>query len=92
MDFSWSLEQYLSSLGASHIDDVKKIRANPEREIAVDLQSDEERHRSSFLYAFLAPLLRYRPLSVSKQVMESNGVEAYRLLVQSLEPTSKKRP
>ena len=67
-----------------------ELRSNPGREIAVD-QSDEERQRSSFLYALLASLLRHRPLSLIKQVKDSNGLEAYRALIQSLGPTSKKR-
>ena len=58
------------------IDDIKEMRANPAREITVALQGDEERHRSSFLYA-LASLLRYRPLSLIKQVKGSNGLEAF---------------
>lgn len=78
-------------MDATDADDIKEIRANLAREMRVDLQSDEERHRSSFLYALLASLLKYRPLSVIKQVKESNGLEAYRLLIQSLEPTSKNR-
>ena len=69
-DFSWSLEQYLSSLDSIYIDDIKELRSNPGREIAVDLQGGEERQRSSFLYALLAPLLRHRPLSLIKQAGE----------------------
>ena len=90
-DFSWSLEQYLSSMDSNFIEDIKELRSNPGREIEVALQSDEERQRSSFLYALLASLLRHRPLSLIKQVKESNGLEAYRVLIQSLEPTSKNR-
>ena len=85
-DFSWSLEQYLSSLDSNFIEDIKELRSNPGREIAVDLPGDEERQRSSFLYALLASLLRQRPLSLIKQVKD-----AYRVLIQSLEPTSKNR-
>ena len=53
--------------------------------------SDEERQRGSFLYALLASLVRQRPLSLIKQIKEANGLEAYRMLVQSLEPASKNR-
>ena len=90
-DFSWSLEQYLSSMDSNFIEDIKELRSNPGREIEVALQSDEERQRSSFLYALLASLLCHRPLSLIKQVKESNGLEAYRVLIHSLEPTSKNR-
>ena len=90
-DFSWGLEQYLASLDASFTDDFKEIRENPDRPIDPSIQSDEERQRGSFLYALLASLVRQRPLSLIKQVKEANGLEAYRMLVQSLEPASKNR-
>ena len=53
--------------------------------------SDEEKQRSKFLYSLLASLVKQRPLAMIRQVKESNGMEAYRLLIQSLEPTSKNR-
>ena len=90
-DFSWGLEQYLASLDAGFVEDIKEIREHPDRPVDTSLQSDEERQRGSFLYALLASLVRHRPLSLIKQVKEANGMEAYRMLVQSLEPASKNR-
>ena len=82
-DFSWGLEQYLSSLNGMFTEDFKDIRARPDDPI--------KKQRSKFLYSLLASLVKQRPLAVIHQVKESNGMEAYRLLVQSLEPTSKNR-
>ena len=90
-DFSWGLEQYLSSLNGMFTEDFKDIRARPNDPIDPSIQSDEEKQRSKFLYALLASLVKYRPLAMIRQVKESNGMEAYRLLIQSLEPTSKNR-
>ena len=90
-DFSWSLEQYLSSLNGMFTEDFKDIRARPDDPIDSSIQSDEEKQRSKFLYSLLASLVKQRPLAMVRQVTESNGMEAYRLLVQSLEPASKNR-
>eukprot|EP00913_Durusdinium_trenchii_P026517 g24878.t1 len=90
-DFSWGIEQYLSSLNGMFTEDFKDIRARPNDPIDPSIQSDEEKQRSKFLYALLASLVKHRPLAMIRQVKESNGMEAYRLLVQSLEPTSKNR-
>ena len=78
-DFSWGLEQYLASLDAGF--------RGTSRTIDPSIQTDEERQRGSFLYALLASLVRKRPLSLIKQVKENNGMVAYRMLVQSLEPS-----
>ena len=90
-DFSWGLEQYLGSLDAGFVDDIKEVREHPDRPFDPSIQTDEERQRGSFLYALLASLVKHRPLSLIKQVKEANGMEAYRVLVQSLEPASKNR-
>eukprot|EP00913_Durusdinium_trenchii_P010720 g10058.t1 len=90
-DFSWSLEQYLSSLNGMFTEDFRDIRARPDDPIDPSIQSDEEKQRSKFLYSLLASLVKQRPLAMLRQVKESNGMEAYRLLVQSLEPASKNR-
>eukprot|EP00913_Durusdinium_trenchii_P019950 g18751.t1 len=90
-NFSWSLEQYLSSLNGMFTEDFKDIRARPDDPIDSSIQSDEEKQRSKFLYSLLASLVKQRPLAMVRQVTESNGMEAYRLLVQSLEPASKNR-
>ena len=52
---------------------------------------DKEKSRSSFLYSLLAGLLKNRPLLILRQVSESNGLEAYRQLLSSLEPVSRNR-
>ena len=52
---------------------------------------DSERQRNSFLYSMLSSLLRQRPLLVVRQVSGSNGLEAYRQLVQQNEPVSMNR-
>ena len=45
--------------------------------------------RSSAASSFTPSLAKQRPLAAVKQVSESNGMEAYRLLVQGLEPALK---
>ena len=78
-------------LDAGFVEDIKEIREHPDRPIDPSIQTDDERQRGSFMYASLASLVRHRPLSLIKQVKEANGMEAYRMLVQSLEPASKNR-
>ena len=90
-DSRWGLEQYLASLDAGFVEDIKEIREHPDRPIDPSIQTDDERQRGSFMYALLTSLVRHRPLSLIKQVKEANGMEAYRMLVQSLEPASKNR-
>ena len=90
-DFSWTLEQYLGSVDGEFVNDFKALRANPTTECDTSLMGDNERNRSVFLYSLLSGLLKGRPLLALKQVEQSNGLEAYRQLVLSLEPSSKNR-
>lgn len=59
----------------SLIPEQKDIRARPDSPIDPSIQSDEEKQRAS--------LVKQRPLALIRQVKESNGMEAHRLLVQS---------
>ena len=86
-DFAWSLEQHLASFDIECLTD----RKNPLTEVGSSLMGDKEKSRSSFLYSLLAGLLKNRPLLVLRQVVDSNGLEAYRQLLSSLEPVSRNR-
>ena len=90
-DFSWSLEQYMASLDTNYTDDFQNLRDHPDRDVDERLMSEEEKSRSAFLYSLLASLLKHRPLMVLRQVVGSNGLEAYRQLLVSLEPVSRNR-
>ena len=90
-DFSWSVEQYLSSMDGAFAEDFKELRKRPDTVVDPSIQTDQERQRSTFLYSLLASLVRQRPLALVRQVKESNGMEAYRMLIKSLEPASKNR-
>ena len=90
-DFSWGLEQYLASLDSEFPNDFQELRDHPMREVDQSIQTDEVKQRGMFLFSLLASLVRQRPLAVIKQVKNANGFEAYRQLIQSLEPASKNR-
>ena len=90
-DFSWGLEQYLASLDSEFPNDFQELRDHPTREVDQSIQTDEVKQRGMFLFSLLASLVRQRPLAVIKQVKNANGFEAYRQLIQSLEPASKNR-
>ena len=47
--------------------------------------------QSRALYALLASLVKGRPLDIVRSDPDSNGFEAYRLLVRTFSPTSKSR-
>ena len=90
-DFSWSVEQYLSSMDGAFAEDFKELRKRPDTVVDPSIQTDQERQRSTFLYSLLASLVRQRPLALVRQVKDSNGMEAYRMLIKSLEPASENR-
>ena len=81
-DFSWGLEQYLASMDGEFVSDFKDLRDRPDRPVDPSLWGDREKQRSNFLHSALALI---------KQVKQANGLEAYRLLINSLEPASKNR-
>ena len=88
-DWAWTFEQYLGSLDANFVGDIKTLRANPSTEVDMSVQTDSEKRRGVFLYGLLASLWKQRPLLVLKQVMDCNGFEAYRQVIQSNEPMNK---
>ena len=81
----------MASLDTEYTEDIKSLRQNPAREADESLMGNEEKNRSSFLYSLLASLLKGRPLMLLRQVKDSNGLEAYRQLLVSLEPVSRNR-
>ena len=48
-DFSWSIEQYLSSMDGAFAEDFKELRKRPGTVVDPTIQTDQERQRSTFL-------------------------------------------
>ena len=90
-EWSWTFEQYMSSIDAKFSDDITQMRANVERAVDPIDFSDAERQRNAFLYSLLSSLMRQRALLVIRQIPGCNGLEAYRTLIQQNEPVSKNR-
>ena len=81
----------MASVDARFSEDIQQVRSRVEQPVDPVDFSDGERQRNSFLYSLLSSLVRQRALLVVKQVSNSNGLEAYRLLIQQNEPLSKNR-
>ena len=83
----------MASVDARFADDIQQVRSTVEQPVDPVDFSDGERQRNShsFLYSLLSSLVGQRALLVVKQVSNSNGLEAYRLLMQQNEPLSKNR-
>ena len=47
-DWSWSFEQYISSVDSKFMDDIRQVRSNTEKPIDTFDFSDAERQRNSF--------------------------------------------
>ena len=90
-EWSWLFEQYMASVDSRFSDDIQQVRDHVEQQVDPVDFTDMERQRNSFLYSLLSSLVRQRALLVVKQVSNSNGLEAYRLLIQQNEPLSKNR-
>ena len=90
-EWSWSVEQYLASMDPEFAVDLARIRKNSNAEVDMSIMDDSERKRCTFLYGLYASLLRQRPLMMLKKIEGSNGFEAFRLLVLSMEPVSRNR-
>lgn len=90
-EWSWTFEQYISSVDAKFAEDIQKLREHPERPIDPVDFNDMEKQRNTFFYSLLSSLLGQRALLVVRQVSGCNGLEAYRTLIQQNEPVSKNR-
>ena len=71
--------------------DLARIRKNSNSEVDMSIMDDSEKKRCTFLYGLYASLLRQRPLMMLKKIEGSNGFEALRQLVLSMEPVSRNR-
>lgn len=83
----------MASVDARFADDIQQVKSTVEQPVdPIDFSDGERQCNShSFLYSLLSSLVRQRALLVVKQVSNSNGLEAYRLLIQQHEPLSKNR-
>ena len=78
-------------LDSKFLDDIEQVRAHPERPVDPVDFTESERQRNSFFYSLLSSLTRQRTLMVVRQTAGSNGLEAYRALIQQNEPLPKNR-
>ena len=90
-EWSWSVEQYLASMDPEFAVDLARIRKNSNAEVDMSIMDESEKKRCTFLYGLYASLLRQRPLMMLKKIEGSNGFEAFRQLVLSMEPVSRNR-
>jgi hypothetical protein len=63
-EWSWTFEQYISSVDAKFAEDIPKLREHPERPIDPVDFNDMEKQRNTFFYSLLSSLLRQRALLV----------------------------
>ena len=71
--------------------DLQMIRRKPAIPIMMHMLEPERADRSRLLYGILAGLLHERGKRLLKSVKESNGYEAYEMLIQDLTPSSRSR-
>ena len=90
-DFDWSLVQYMQAVDPATADLMVEIQGKPDDILDHLSTPDPVVQQSKSLYALLSCLVRERPLQIVKSVPESNGFEAYRVLMKTLAPTSKSR-
>ena len=90
-DWTWSLEQYLSSIDPEYGDEIETLRKNITTVQDMSVMTDKEKKRCTFLYGLLASLLRNRPLAMLKQIPGNNGYEAFRQTMEAYEPVTRNR-
>ena len=56
-EWSWTFEQYMSSVDAKFAEDIQKLREHPERPIDPVDFNDMEKQRNTFFYSLLSSLL-----------------------------------
>ena len=56
-EWSWTFEQYISSVDAKFAEDIQKLREHPERPIDPVDFNDMEKQRNTFFYSLLSSLL-----------------------------------
>ncbi len=90
-DWTWSLEQYLSSIDPEYGDEIEALRKNITVVQDMTVMTDKEKKRCTFLYGLLASLLKHRPLAMLKQIPGNNGYEALRQMMEAYEPMTRNR-
>ena len=90
-DWFWSVEQFLATVDVAFQAELTEVTNHLDREQSLSGMTQVQKERSHFLYSLMASLLRGRPLQILKAVPNSNGYEAVRQLVGSIQPASRNR-
>jgi len=90
-EFQWIFRQYVGAVSPKMLELMDEVEHEPDVPMDHATMAESEVSHSRALYALLASLTKGRPLNIVRSVSDSNGGEAYRLLVRTLSPTSKSR-
>ena len=90
-DWFWSVEQFLATVDVAFQAELTEVTNHLNREQLLSNMTPVQQERSHFLYSLMASLLRGRPLQILKAVPNSNGYEAVRQLIGSIQPASRNR-
>ena len=90
-DWSWQLNQFLSTIDPSYDEELKRLFEDPSKGMDMQSASTDTRTRSSKLYGLLASLVRGKALSLVKSVSGADGYEALRQMILTLRPNTNTR-
>ena len=89
-DWRFAFENFIGVIDNDVLREMKQIvtRAAP---LSMAEMAQEEQTRSERLYAMLSTQLRNRPQRLVRGVVDQNGYEAWRILVQDMQPATRQR-
>ena len=90
-DWYWCFKQYLVVVNEKYEKDLEEVLKAPSTEVDWDLLDASEQQRGRFFYGLLGSLLQGRLLGLVKNVLNSNGLEAMRQLIQNCQPMARNR-
>ena len=90
-EYKFLLVNYLSAIGPCFAAELEEVGVNRNDELAPEDMAPAVADRSILLYTLLASLMRNRALGVVRSTPRKNGFEAWRKLLQTLEPAERGR-
>ena len=90
-EWKWMFKQYIRAIEPAISKSMDDVEADLSTSVSLVEMTMDAEVQAQKLYALLTSMLRERPLQLVRSVEEGNGYEAWRILVNTLSPTSKSR-
>ena len=91
MEWRHVMRNYLGVVDHQFLEELDVFEGNASNEVVLSTLNDGAKMRSRELYAILQSFVRNRPAKIVRNVGQSNGYEAWRLLMVEMQPKTRQR-